>query len=69
MLVCNVSVGDRISCLYPKNGYRNILASREGLVESTGTGPNGEYVKVQLNDGTYRTFSSKRIVDLKIVGV
>jgi hypothetical protein len=67
MLVCNVNVGDRISCLYPKNGNRNVLANREGYIEAKGNGPAGEYVKVQLTDGTYRTFSTKRIVDLKLV--
>lgn len=69
MLVCNVNIGDRISCLYPRNGNRNVLANREGLVESKGTGPAGEYVRVQLTDGTYRTFSTKRIVDLELLGV
>jgi hypothetical protein len=67
MLVCDVNVGDRISCLYPRNGNRNVLANREGFVEAKGTGPSGEYVKVQLTDGTYRTFSTKRIVDLEKV--
>jgi hypothetical protein len=69
MLVCNVNIGDRVSLLYPRNGTRNVLAGRDGLVESKGNGPAGEYIRVQLNDGTYRTFSSKRIVDLKVVPV
>lgn len=66
MLVCNVNVGDSISCLYPKNGNRNVLANRAGKVEAKGVGPKGDYIKVQLTDGTYRTFSAKRIVDLAV---
>lgn len=67
MLIANVTVGDRISCLYPRNGNRNVLANREGFVEAKGTGPAGDYLKVQLNDGTYRTLSTKRIVDLEVI--
>lgn len=67
MLVCDVNVGDKCTCLYPRKGNTNILANREFFVEKKGTGPNGEYVKAQLTDGTYRTFSTKRIVDLQVV--
>lgn len=66
MLICNVNVGDSISCLYPMNGNRNILKARKGFVEAKGTGPKGDYVKVQLTDGTYRTFSAKRMVDVAV---
>jgi len=67
MLVCDVNVGDKCTCLYPKNGNRNVLVNREFFVESKGNGPAGEYVKAQLVDGTYRTFSTKRIVDLQVI--
>jgi hypothetical protein len=67
MLVCDVNVGDKCVCLYPRNGNRNVLANREFFVEAKGTGPSGDYIKAQLTDGTYRTFSTKRIVDLEKV--
>lgn len=70
MQICNVTinVGDAAKCKYPMNGNRNILKDRNiKRVEATGTGPMGKYLKVELEDGTFRTFSERRIVDLELV--
>jgi len=35
-------------------------------VENVGVGPAGEYIKLKMADGMYRTLSTKRMVDVKI---
>lgn len=59
----NLSVGQPFSCKYPKHGKRNILANRKGVIEKHGNGPSGEFVVVKLDNGSYRTFSTSRMVD------
>lgn len=60
------AVGTKISLKYPKNGTRNILVSRSGVVENSGIGPAGPYVQMRLDNGQFRTFSNKRMVDAVI---
>lgn len=57
------SVGSKISLKYPMNGTRNILVCRSGVVENSGIGPAGPYAQVRLDNGQFRTFSNKRMVD------
>jgi hypothetical protein len=64
--IVSVKAGDKFYCKYPKHGNRNLLVNRDGFVESTGVGPAGEYVKLQMTNGMYRTLSTKRMVDVKI---
>ena len=61
-----IKAGDRITCKYPKHGTRNILVSREGIVEKAGHGPAGPYVQIALPTGDYRTLSLSRCVDLTV---
>jgi hypothetical protein len=60
------SVGTKLNLKYPKNGTRNILVSRSGVVENSGIGPAGPFVQMKLTNGQYRTFSNKRMVDATI---
>jgi len=62
----SVSVGDRVSCKYPKHGTRNILVNRVGIVEKAGKGPAGPYVQLALDAGGYRTLSLSKAVDLVV---
>lgn len=68
MQICNVPVNACITCKYPVHGNRNILKNREGRIEAVGKNKFGEeYIKVQLTNGTFRTFSANRIVNLQVV--
>ncbi len=58
----NLSIGDRISCMYPKNGDKNILVSREGVVDRVGNG----FVTVKMAGGLYRTFKFSKMVSAKL---
>lgn len=62
----SVNVGDQVSCKYPKNGNRNILATKAGVVEAVGTGPAGDYFTIKMLSGQFRTLSLKRAVDLVV---
>lgn len=73
MLVTNVKVGDIITCQYPSNKCKsgNMLKNRKGKIEVIGAGTNskgGPYIKILQEDGTYRTLSNSKIVNLQIVG-
>jgi hypothetical protein len=57
-----VLIGAMVTLLYPVHGVRNILKRRTGQVVKRGKG----WFTLQLNDGSYRTFSHRRCVDLKI---
>lgn len=58
----NLRVGDRISCLYPKGGSSNVLASRDGVVDRIGNG----FVTVKLSNGLFRTFKFSKMVSAKL---
>ena len=62
----SVKAGDRISCKYPKHGTRNILTTKEGIVQELGHGPAGPYVQIEMPTGEYRNLSLKRCVDLVV---
>jgi hypothetical protein len=58
-----LSVGKRIRCKYPKHGWMNVLKWHDGIVEKTGSGPNGKYAVVRSESGQYRTLRCDRMVD------
>ncbi len=53
-----------VNVLYPVGGRKNILRRVTGEVVKRGTGPNGSYITVQSEDGTFRSLSAKKIVTL-----
>lgn len=57
----SVRVGKIVSCLYPKNGNRNILTKQEGRIERVGKGRT--WITIQKNDGSYRTLSGSKMVN------
>ena len=64
-VVPTYSVGDVIKCKYPKHGNRNILVNRQGSVVQVGIGPAGPYAKLEMVDGSARTLSENRMIDVK----
>jgi len=60
----NKRVGSKVNFLYPKHGNTNILRSVQGVIDSKGEGPNGPYVTVNEDSTGFRTFSTKKIVEL-----
>jgi hypothetical protein len=62
-LVNKVRKGKSIRCKYPKHGNLNILKWHEGVIEKSGTGPNGKYALVRSSDGQYRTLRCDKMVD------
>ncbi len=53
-----------VNVLYPVHGTKNILRRVSGEVVKRGTGPNGQYVTVQEKNGSIRSLSLKKIVQL-----
>lgn len=53
-----------VNVLYPVHGTKNILRRVSGEVVNHGTGPNGKYVTVQEKNGSIRSLSLKKIVQL-----
>lgn len=62
-LVNQVRKGKSIRCKYPKHGRLNVLKWHEGVIEKSGTGPNGKYALVRSADGQYRTLRCDKMVD------
>ncbi len=62
-LVNQVRKGKSIRCKYPKHGRLNVLKWHEGVIEKSGTGPNGKYALVRSSDGQYRTLRCDKMVD------
>ena len=60
----NKRVGSPVKFLYPKHGNTNILRAVSGVIDSKGEGPNGPYVTVNEGKYGFRTFSTKKIVEL-----
>ena len=58
-----VRKGKTIRCKYPKHGRLNILKWHEGVIQRSGTGPNGKYAVVQSGDGQFRTLRCDKMVD------
>ncbi len=40
---------------------------REGVVDKIGTGPNGEYMTLQLEDGSFKSFTVNKMVNYAVV--
>ena len=60
--VKSLKKGSPIVCKYPVHGTSNILKTYAGMVESTGTGPNGPYAVVR-SSGKVRTLRFDRMVN------
>ena len=58
-----VRKGKTLRCKYPKHGRLNVLKWHEGVIEKSGTGPNGKYALVRSADGQYRTLRCDKMVD------
>lgn len=58
-------ISGRVRVLYPVHGVKNILRVVEGVVVSRGVGPNGKYIVVQADNGSYRSLSLKKIVNMQ----
>lgn len=59
----DLTIGTNVTLYYPRKGYTNILKRRTG--EIVNLGPN--WFTLELKDGSYRTFSSNRCVDLRVI--
>ena len=57
-----VRKGKTIRCKYPKHGRLNILKWHEGVIQRSGTGPNGKYAVVQSDDGQFRTLRCDKMI-------
>lgn len=55
-----------VTFLYPLHGIKNILKKRQGIVEKTGTGPNGKYFILNMGDAGFRTFRRDRAINLQV---
>lgn len=55
---------DSVNVLYPVHGNKNILRRVSGNIVNRGSGPNGKYVTVQEKNGSIRSLSLKKIVQL-----
>lgn len=62
-----VRVGMSVKCKYPRHGTRNILCNRVGTVLKVGNGPNGKYILLKSEDGTFRTLRRDRMIDAVVV--
>ena len=64
-IMLHLEAGDDVSELklkYPKHGKKNILCNLEGAVDKVGRGPNGWFMTVKKPNGTYRSYSEKKLV-------
>lgn len=59
----SVRKGQTIRCKYPKHGRLNVLKWHEGVIERSGTGPNGKYAVVQSSDGKFRTLRCDKMIE------
>ena len=59
----SVRKGNSIRCKYPKHGRLNVLKWHEGVIERSGTGPNGKYAVVQSSDGKFRTLRCDKMIE------
>ena len=64
MIKTHKRTGSQVSFMYPARGKGNILRRVKGAVEEKGNGPNGPFLRVLESNGEYRTFSTKKIVDM-----
>jgi len=55
--------GQTIRCKYPKHGRLNILKWHQGVIEKSGTGPNGKYALVRSSNGQYRTLRCDKMIE------
>ena len=64
-IMLHLEAGDDVSKLnlkYPQHGKRNILCNVEGNVDKIGRGPNGWFITVKKPNGSYRSYSEKKLV-------
>lgn len=61
-----VRKGKTIRCKYPKHGRLNILKWHEGVIQRSGTGPNGKYAVVQSGDGQFRTLRCDKMIEASL---
>ena len=61
-----VRKGKTIRCKYPKHGRLNILKWHEGVIQRSGTGPNGKYAVVQSGDGQLRTLRCDKMIEASL---
>ena len=59
-------IGVNVDCLYQKGGNRNILKHHNGQVKKLGYGPSGVYFTIQEKDGSYRSLSQNKTLNLVI---
>lgn len=67
-MTSDLVIGETIKVKYPREGYRNILANREGVVVKVGLSPKGKYVTIENSGRAKRKFTSmmfSRMVDLQ----
>lgn len=56
--------GSNVKFMYPTHGRLNALRNVRGTVIETGSGPGGNFVKVDEGDGKFRNFSTRKIVQM-----
>ena len=61
-----VRKGKTIRCKYPKHGRLNILKWHEGVIQRSGTGPNGKYAVVQSGNGQFRTLRCDKMIEASL---
>jgi hypothetical protein len=55
--------GKTIRCKYPKHGRLNVLKWHTGVIQRSGTGPNGKYAVVQSETGQFRTLRCDKMIE------
>ena len=58
-----VRKGKTIRCKCPKHGRLNVLKWHSGVIQRSGTGPNGKYAVVQSDDGQFRTLRCDKMIE------
>ncbi len=58
-----VRKGKTIRCKYPKHGRLNVLKWHSGVIQRSGTGPNGKYAVVQSENGQFRTLRCDKMIE------
>jgi hypothetical protein len=52
----------KINVLYPTGGNKNVLRTVRGVKLRSGTGPSGQFITVQENNGQIRSLSVAKCV-------
>ena len=60
-------VRKNVRFFYPSSFSKGLSIERIGKVEKEGTGPNGDFLTIQLPTGGFKSFSRKDITDLKVL--